>query len=184
MTMPSWRHYRMPRSSRLPASPTRSSLHPFSKGERVVDVGSGGGFATRSSPPTLSATAGPGVVGIDMTPVRCSRSRGPDRRPDGLSRMWSSGRVTAEKLPVEDGWADVVISNGVINLCADKRATFQEIYRVLRPRRPPAVRRHRERESRSRSGDAATSISGPLKSPVVCRVQPGKRCLKTSASWT
>ena len=38
----------------------------------------------------------------------------------------------AEKLPVEDGWADVVISNGVINLCADKKATFSEIYRVLR----------------------------------------------------
>ena len=39
----------------------------------------------------------------------------------------------AESLPVEDGWADVVISNGVINLCADKRATFEEIHRVLRP---------------------------------------------------
>ena len=39
----------------------------------------------------------------------------------------------AEHLPVEDGWADVVISNGVINLCADKKATFSEIYRVLRP---------------------------------------------------
>jgi ubiquinone/menaquinone biosynthesis C-methylase UbiE len=39
----------------------------------------------------------------------------------------------AEQLPVEDGWADVVISNGVINLCADKRAAFREIHRVLRP---------------------------------------------------
>ena len=39
----------------------------------------------------------------------------------------------AEKLPVKDGWADVVISNGVINLCADKRAVFTEIHRVLRP---------------------------------------------------
>ena len=36
-------------------------------------------------------------------------------------------------MPVEDGWADVVISNGVINLCADKRAVFDEIHRVLRP---------------------------------------------------
>lgn len=33
----------------------------------------------------------------------------------------------AEALPVDDGWADVVISNGVINLCADKRAVFAEI---------------------------------------------------------
>jgi ubiquinone/menaquinone biosynthesis C-methylase UbiE len=38
----------------------------------------------------------------------------------------------AERLPVEDGWADVVISNGVINLCPDKRAVFSEIHRVLR----------------------------------------------------
>jgi len=36
-------------------------------------------------------------------------------------------------MPVDDGWADVVISNGVINLCADKRAVFDEIHRVLRP---------------------------------------------------
>jgi len=38
-----------------------------------------------------------------------------------------------EDLPVEDGWADVAISNGVINLCADKRRIFSEIQRVLRP---------------------------------------------------
>jgi ubiquinone/menaquinone biosynthesis C-methylase UbiE len=35
-------------------------------------------------------------------------------------------------MPVEDAWADVVISNGVINLCADKQAVFAEIRRVLR----------------------------------------------------
>ena len=39
----------------------------------------------------------------------------------------------AEELPVEDAWADIVISNGVINLCVDKRAVFDEIYRVLKP---------------------------------------------------
>ena len=39
----------------------------------------------------------------------------------------------AEALPVDDGWADAVISNGVINLCADKRAVFAEMWRVLRP---------------------------------------------------
>ena len=38
-----------------------------------------------------------------------------------------------EDLPIEDGWADVVVSNGVINLCADKRRIFSEIQRVLRP---------------------------------------------------
>jgi len=38
-----------------------------------------------------------------------------------------------EDMPVEDGWADVVMSNGVINLCADKEQAFAEIWRVLRP---------------------------------------------------
>jgi len=42
-------------------------------------------------------------------------------------------QAVIEDLPIEDGWADVVISNGVINLCADKRHVFDEIMRVLRP---------------------------------------------------
>jgi ubiquinone/menaquinone biosynthesis C-methylase UbiE len=50
----------------------------------------------------------------------------------GLSNVeFRSG--LAEDLPVEDGWADAVISNGVINLCPDKRAAFDEIDRVLKP---------------------------------------------------
>ena len=36
-------------------------------------------------------------------------------------------------MPVEDGWADAAIANGVINLCADKRRVFAEVRRVLRP---------------------------------------------------
>jgi ubiquinone/menaquinone biosynthesis C-methylase UbiE len=39
----------------------------------------------------------------------------------------------AENLPVPDGWADVVISNGVINLTPDKAVTFREIARALKP---------------------------------------------------
>ena len=38
-----------------------------------------------------------------------------------------------EAIPVEDGWADVVISNGVLNLCADKPGVFAEIFRMMRP---------------------------------------------------
>ena len=51
----------------------------------------------------------------------------------GLTTTSSSTKAFAEALPVDDGWADVVISNGVINLCADKRTVFTEIRRVLRP---------------------------------------------------
>ncbi len=39
----------------------------------------------------------------------------------------------AETMPVEDRWADVVISNGVINLCPDKLRVYKEIHRVLKP---------------------------------------------------
>lgn len=42
-------------------------------------------------------------------------------------------QVTAQQLPVDDGWADVVLSNGVFNLCPDKRTVFEEVLRVLRP---------------------------------------------------
>ena len=57
------------------------------------------------------------------------------RQLDGLYAYIAdhSGEGLAESLPVEDGWADVVISNGVINLCADKRTVFFDIHRVLRP---------------------------------------------------
>ena len=90
----------------------------------------------------------------------------------------------AEALPVEDGWADVVISNGVINLCADKRAVFDEIHRVLRAGRVAAVRRHRQRSTRCRPRRCATSTCGPVELPVGCPVRAGNRCSKTSGSST
>ncbi|KAF0096941.1 MAG: type 11 methyltransferase [Rhodospirillaceae bacterium] len=105
------------------------SLRPLAKGERVVDVGSGAGFDSL----VAAHLVGPGgkVIGIDMTEEMLAKSR-------STARMLAQGNVEfreglAERLPVEDGWADVVISNGVINLCPDKRAVFSEIYRVLRP---------------------------------------------------
>ena len=105
------------------------SLRPLVPGERVVDVGSGAGFdsfiAARQVGPTGQ------VVGIDMTPEMLAKSR---RNAEELGFAHVSFRDgLAEAIPVEDGWADVVISNGVINLCADKRAAFAEVHRVLRP---------------------------------------------------
>jgi SAM-dependent methyltransferase len=105
------------------------SLRPLQRGERVVDVGSGAGFdsfvAARQVGPTGS------VVGVDMTAEMLTKSRDivAARGVDNVE--FREG--LAEALPVADGWADVVISNGVINLCADKRAVFAEIHRVLRP---------------------------------------------------
>jgi arsenite methyltransferase len=105
------------------------SLRPLAPGERVVDVGSGAGFDSFIA----AGQVGPGgqVVGVDMTPEMLAKSR---QTAEALGLGHAEFREgLAEALPVEDGWADVVISNGVINLCADKRAVFAEIRRMLRP---------------------------------------------------
>ncbi len=104
-------------------------LRQLDVGERVVDVGSGGGFDS-----VLAARAvGPAghVVGVDMTPEMLARARRSATELGVPNVEFREGH--AEELPIEDGWADVVISNGVFNLCPDKRATFTEVLRVLRP---------------------------------------------------
>jgi len=105
------------------------SLRAPAPGERVVDVGSGAGFDSF----VAAAQVGPKghVVGVDMTAEMLAKSR-------ATAAMLGLGHVEfreglAEQLPVPDGWADAVISNGVINLCADKKAVFEEIHRVLKP---------------------------------------------------
>jgi SAM-dependent methyltransferase len=105
------------------------SLRPLAKGERVVDVGSGAGFDCL----VAAHLVGPGgkVIGVDMTEEMLAKSRSTAGKLAQSNVEFREG--LAERLPVEDGWADVVISNGVINLCPDKRAVFSEIYRVLRP---------------------------------------------------
>jgi arsenite methyltransferase len=83
-----------------------------------------------SSPPARSAPDGH-VVGVDMTSEMLAKSH-QTTEALGLANV-EFRRGLAESLPVADCWADVVISNGVINLCADKHAVFAEIFRVLSP---------------------------------------------------
>ena len=104
-------------------------LRPLAKGERVVDVGSGAGFDSF----VAAHHVGPAgkVIGVDMTEEMLAKSRSTAGELNQSNVEFRQG--LAENLPVEDGWADVVISNGVINLCPDKRAVFAEIHRMLRP---------------------------------------------------
>ena len=105
------------------------SLGALKPGERVVDLGSGGGFDCFIA----AAQVGPEgrVVGIDMTEEMLERSRAAATAMGLRNVEFRQGVI--ESLPIEDGSVDIVISNGVINLCADKRQVFAEILRVLRP---------------------------------------------------
>jgi arsenite methyltransferase len=105
------------------------ALRELRPGERVVDVGCGAGFDTVLAADQVGPTGR--VVGVDMTAEMLAKAR---RTAGGLGLDQVEIREgLAEQLPVDDGWADVVIANGVINLCADKAAVFAEIRRVLRP---------------------------------------------------
>jgi arsenite methyltransferase len=105
------------------------ALRRLAPGERVVDIGSGAGFDSFLAAAQVGPTGR--VLGVDMTPEMLEKSvvTGTELGLDHVD--FRAG--LAESVPVEDSWADVVISNGVINLCADKHAVLSEIRRVLRP---------------------------------------------------
>ncbi len=105
------------------------ALESLQEGEVVVDLGAGGGIdcflAARRVGPTGR------VIGVDMTPEMVLLAQR-NARAGGVENVeFRLGEI--EDLPVEDGIADLVISNCVINLVPDKSHAFAEAFRVLKP---------------------------------------------------
>jgi SAM-dependent methyltransferase len=105
------------------------SVGPLRDGERVVDVGCGGGIDSLIAARMVGASGH--VIGVDMTPAMLARARASAAEAGSRNVEFREG--FGESLPVDDGWADVLISNGVLNLMPDKSAALREMARVLKP---------------------------------------------------
>ena len=121
----------------LPAPATDSFCgvgNPLSLGEprpgqTVVELGCGAGLDSLLA----ARRVGPAgrVVGVDLCEDMLAKARG-NARAFGLTNV-RFVRSGIEHLPLEDGGIDLVISNGVLNLCPDKPRVLAEAFRVLRP---------------------------------------------------
>lgn len=105
------------------------SLGVLRAGERVVDVGSGAGIDSLIAGNMVGPSGR--VIGVDMTPAMLEKARASAAAIGARHVEFREG--FGEALPVEDGWADVIISNGVLNLFPDKYAALREMARVLKP---------------------------------------------------
>lgn len=105
------------------------SLGRLGPGENVVDVGCGAGIDSIIAARMVGTTGS--VIGVDMTPAMVEKAREGAKEAEVHNVKFRQG--LAESLPVADTWADVVISNGVLNLFPDKLAGLEEMARVLKP---------------------------------------------------
>ena len=105
------------------------SLGNLLPGEQVVDIGSGAGIDSLIASKMVGADGR--VIGVDMTPAMLEKARQAASEMAAGNVGFKEGYI--EHLPINDNWADVVISNGVFNLSPDKTAVLAEMYRVLKP---------------------------------------------------
>jgi arsenite methyltransferase len=105
------------------------ALASIREGETVLDLGSGAGFDCFLAAKKVGLKGK--VIGVDMTEEMVERARANATAGGHKNVEFRLGEI--EKLPIEDGSIDLVISNCVINLVPDKRAAFREAHRALRP---------------------------------------------------
>jgi hypothetical protein len=149
-------------------------------GDRVVDVGSGGGF---DSIVAAHLTGGHGrVVGVDMTPEMLAKSQ-ETARLMGLDQV-EFRQGLAEDLPIEDGWADVAISNGVLDLVADKARAFSARSSGWCGRTGDSSSPTSPSAERSRRRRSVTSTCRPTASRAACPVTAGGTHFETPGSST
>jgi len=98
------------------------------EGETVLDLGSGAGLDSIISSWRVGPTGK--VMGVDLNPSMCRKAKA-HAAAMGTTMECHEGRM--EDIPLPDQSADVVISNGVINLSFRKRRVIEEMFRVLRP---------------------------------------------------
>ncbi len=98
-------------------------------GETVLDMGAGAGFDALLAAMLVGSQGR--VIGIDMTPAMIEKARHNAASLELPQIEFRHGYL--ETMPVDDASVDLIISNGVLNLCPDKAAVLAEAYRVLRP---------------------------------------------------
>lgn len=105
------------------------ALASLKEGETVLDLGSGGGLDCFLAASKVGDKGK--VIGVDMTPEMIDKARENARKGKRKNVEFRLGEI--ENLPVADNSVDVVVSNCVINLSADKPRVFEEAFRVLKP---------------------------------------------------
>lgn len=105
------------------------AIGEIAEGEKVIDIGCGAGFDSFIAAHMVGPTGA--VVGVDMTQEMLDRAQAAKEETDLDHLRFELGY--AEDLPVPDGWADVIISNGVLNLCPDKDEVFSHMFSKLKP---------------------------------------------------
>jgi arsenite methyltransferase len=106
-----------------------TALAALKEGETVLDLGSGGGIDVLLSAKRVGPTGK--AYGLDMTDEMLALANENKRRAGAENVEFLRGEI--EQIPLPDASVDVIISNCVINLSADKRKVLQEAFRVLKP---------------------------------------------------